>query len=411
MRTVLRLPDFQLLFAGLALSMAGDALMVLVFGIWVKHLTGSSGAAGLVTLAMALPYVLAGMGGRLVDRFRRRPFLIVVNLASALTLVPLYAVHGVRDVWIIYGVAALGGLSSVTNAAALAGLLKALLADELLASANGVLQTVKEGLRLGGPLAGAALFAALGGATVATVDALTFVAAALAIARMRLREDPPEPSRGHWRTELTAGLSHIRREPGLRRLVSACAIAFLVIGINESVFFALVDHGLHRPPEFVGVLASAQGLGSVAGGLAAAPLIGRAGDLAATAAGLALFGLGNSLCVLPSLPAVLAGKAVAGAGLALVVVGFATAIQRRTPGPLAGRVSLAAETLTSGPQTVSIAAGALLVTYVDYRLLIAVVVTGMFCAAAYLLPGARSSAPPLRGRRTLRARTGNGGRG
>jgi hypothetical protein len=65
MRAVLRLPDFRLLFAGLAASMVGDALMVLVYAIWVKRLTGSSGAAGLVTLFMALPYVVAPLGGRL----------------------------------------------------------------------------------------------------------------------------------------------------------------------------------------------------------------------------------------------------------------------------------------------------------------------------------------------------------
>jgi hypothetical protein len=56
MRAVLRLPDFRLLFAGLSASMVGDALMVLVYAIWVKSLTGSSGAAGLVTLFIALPY-------------------------------------------------------------------------------------------------------------------------------------------------------------------------------------------------------------------------------------------------------------------------------------------------------------------------------------------------------------------
>lgn len=43
MRAVLRLPAFRLLFAGLAASMVGDALLMLVYAIWVKSLTGSSG--------------------------------------------------------------------------------------------------------------------------------------------------------------------------------------------------------------------------------------------------------------------------------------------------------------------------------------------------------------------------------
>ncbi|MGH3376916.1 MAG: hypothetical protein ACRDP6_19480, partial [Actinoallomurus sp.] len=111
------------------------------------------------------------------------------------------------------------------------------------------------------------------------------------------------------------------------------------------------------------------------------------------AAGLAAFGLGDGLCALPWLPAILAGKAVAGAGLAVLVVGFTTTLQRRTPGPLVGRVSLAAETLVTGPQTVSIAAGALLVSVVDYRLMLLTVLTGMLGAAAYLWRGRRLTAP------------------
>jgi len=210
---------------------------------------------------------------------------------------------------------------------------------------------------------------------------------------MRLREEPPERPGPHWRRDLTAGLAHIRRETALRRIVVACAVAFLVIGFNESVFFAVLDHGLHRPPEFIGVLASAQGAGSIAGGLLVARLIGRAGEITATTIGLAAFGLGDGLCVLPWLPGVLAGKAVAGAGLAVLVVGFTTALQRRTPGPLVGRVSMTAETLTSGPQTVSIAAGALLVSAADYRLLLMAVTTGMLGAAAYLWHGRALTSP------------------
>jgi MFS family permease len=393
MRAVLRLPDFRLLFAGLAASMAGDALMLLVYAIWVKHLTGSSGAAGLVMLFVVVPYVVSPLGGRLVDRFRRRPFLVVVNLGSVAMMLPLFAVRTARDVWIVYMVAALNGVSSVANAAALNGLLKELLADGLLATANGTLQTVKEGLRLGGPLAGAALFASAGGAAVAAVDAVTFLAAALAIARMRLREAPPVNLHLPWRGQLVAGLAHIRGDAALRRMMIAGAVAFLVVGLNESVFFSVVDHGLHRPPEFIGVLSSAQGAGCVAGGLLAARLIASRGENAATALGLAAFGLGDAVCALPRLAAVLTGKAVAGVGLAVMVVGFTTALQRRTPGPLVGRVSMAAETLTSGPQTLSIAAGALLISAVDYRLLLMVVSAGMLGAAAYLWAGRRLSAP------------------
>lgn len=394
MRAVLRLPAFRLLFAGLAASMVGDALLMLVYAIWVKSLTGSNGAAGLVTLFMAVPYALAPLGGWLVDRFRRRPFLVVANLASALMLLPLFLVRDAADVWIIYMVAALYGISSVTIAAALSGLLKELLADELLADANGALQTVKEGLRLGGPLAGAALFATFGGAAVAAIDAVTFLIAAAAIARIQLREEPPVPSGLHWLSELTAGLTHIRKTAALRRMTVATAIGFLVIGINESVLFAVVGQGLHRPPAFIGVLASAQGVGAIAGGLLVARLARAVGDLAAISIGMAAFGLGDALCALPWLPVILMGKVIGGLGLTVMIVGFTTLIQRHTPRPLIGRVSTAAETLVSGPQTISIAAGAALVSVVDYRLLLAVVTAGMLSAATYLWSARQLTTPP-----------------
>jgi MFS family permease len=388
MRGVFGLPDFRLLFAGLATSMVGDALMLLVFGIWVKQLTGSSGAAGLVTLFIAVPYALGPLGGWLIDRFRRKPFLVVANLASVLIMLPLLTVHGARELWIIYLVAGLYGISSVCVASALNGLLKELLAGEVLGAGNGALQTVREGLRLGGPLAGAGLFGAFGGSTVAIIDALTFLVAALAIARMRLTEEPPERAVApHWLHEMTAGLTHIRTEPALRRMLMACALAFFVIGLNESVYYALIDKGLHRPPEFIGVLASAQGGGAIVGGLLVAWLMRRLGELATTALALFACGTGAGLCIVAQLAAVLIGKAIAGFGVAVVMVVFSTILQRRSPGRLVARVSAAAETLTSGPQSVSIAAGATLVSLVDYRFLLLIVVIGMLSSGGYLWAG------------------------
>lgn len=394
MRGPLSNPGFRLLFAGLAVSMVGDSLMLLVFAIWIKTLTDSNGAAGLVLLCVAVPAAASPLGGWVVDRVRRRHFLVCANAASALMLTPLFAVHDDRaDVWMIYMVAVLYGVSSVTIAAALNGLLKELLGDEELAAANSMLQTVKEGLRLGGPLVGAVLFAAVGGAAIAAIDAGSFVLAASVIAAMRLRERRPYGTRPVWREEVLAGLRHLLTEPVLRRAMTAGAMAFLVIGLVESVGFAIVDQGLHRAPAFIGVLASAQGAGCIAGGVAAAVIIRTLGELAATAMGLSAFGSGCALCIPATLLTVMAGKALAGFGIALATVALTTVIQRRTPEPLVGRASTAMESLTSGPQTLSLAAGAVLISLVDYRVLLVTIVAGMLPAAGYLWHGRRLTSP------------------
>lgn len=62
-------------------------------GIWVKSLTGSSGAAGLVAVCIYAPSLLRSVAGVVVDRVRRRPFLIVVNMASAVAVLPLLLVR------------------------------------------------------------------------------------------------------------------------------------------------------------------------------------------------------------------------------------------------------------------------------------------------------------------------------
>lgn len=393
MRALLRLPDFRLLFVGLAASMVGDSLMLLVSAIWVKTLTGSNSAAGLAMLFLNLPYVVAPFGGWLIDRFRRRRFLVVVNVGSSIMLLPLFAVRGADDVWLVYAVMTLYGLSMSVNSAALNGLIKELLTEELLARANGMLQTVKEGLRLGGPLAGAALFATFGGAAVTAIDAVSFLIAAGAVAAMRLREARPVRTRGQGVAEVTAGMRYIAGDAPLRRVMVAGMIATLVIGFTEAAFFAVVDQGLHRPPEFVAVLSSTQGVGAIAGGVAAARLVARLGELAATGVGLAAFGVGVAVCAVADLPVIVAGTCVTGFGLPVAIVGITTILQRRTPAPLMGRVSVAADALLNGPQTVSIAVGSMLVSLVDYRLLLVMVLLGTLAAAIHLWRGREATGP------------------
>ena len=74
----------------------------------------------------------------------------------------LLFVHGRAELWLIYLVAFLYGLVYTFLSAGQSALLKVMLPDELIGDARGVLTTVREGLRLVGPLTGAGLFAVAG---------------------------------------------------------------------------------------------------------------------------------------------------------------------------------------------------------------------------------------------------------
>lgn len=384
LRTTFSRPGFTRLFAGMTTSMFGDSVMLLVLSMWVKSLTGSNAAAGLTFLWMTLPAFFAPLIGVAVDRIRPRPLLVWGSVASALAVLPLTLVRDAGDVWVIWSVAFLYGVSFVVLPAALNGLLKELVPEDQLVEANSSLQTVKEGFRLVGPIAGAALFATIGGWAVALVDAASFLAAAAIIATIPVHEEHRVRVAQHWRAEITAGVRHLWCDRILRHTLVAFGLMLLVLGFTEASIYAVVDV-FGQPVEFVSVIVTVQGVGAVLGGLTATWWVRRLGEVGTVAVGLIV--LAVSLGVVATthdLVILLADVPFLGYSIPLLIVAFLTLVQRRTPLALIGRVSTSVEVVMGTPQTLSLAAGALLVSILDYHVIFAVmaVVTGL--AAVYL---------------------------
>lgn len=387
-------PRFRRLLAGQSLSSFGDTALYLMLGVWAKELTGSNSAAGGVFLALALPALLGPFSGHLADRVRRRPLLITTNAVAGVVVLSLLAVHGRGQLWILYAVAFAYGLASGILGSASAGLRKTMLGDEQAASANAMLQTVSQGLRVGAPLVGTAMFVAFGGGSVAILDSLTFVGAIVALLSIKL--DEPRPSEtsqqpdqakrsGSFLADVTAGFRHIRSVPLLFQITVVTACGFAVTGFTETAVFAVIDQGLHRSPAFFGVLNSAQGVASVFGGIAVPMLLRRLGEARVVGLALACFGAASLLYISHSVVLCLLASASDGVGLVWLIVGLGTAAQVHTPSFLQGRVNAAWSMLVVTPQTCSIAAGAWLIALVDYRILLLVIVVVMAVCAATLL--------------------------
>ena len=385
MRALLRIRNARVFVAGWTLSVFGDWAMFIVLGVWTKDLTGSNSAAGLVFFALSVPSLLSPFGGLVVDRLPRRPLLLAIHATEAVLVLGLLFVHDRGDVWIIYAVTVFYGAATAFGGSARSALLTVMLPRELLAEANGVLQTVREGLRLFAPLVGALIYASIGGGAVAVLDSATFGAVVVALLLIRVDEPRFERQEHHFGAELLAGVRHVFRTLPLRQIVVATGLCLLVVGFSETVIFAVLDQGLHRPASFFGVISSVQGAGAIVGGVTAARVMRRVGDVRLVGCGMALFALGGISFVSHSLALVLAGVSVAGAGLAWLIVGYATAIQLRTPLRLQGRVLSASDMIVSTPQTVSIALGAVLVSLFDYRLLVGVMALVVVACSAYLL--------------------------
>jgi Na+/melibiose symporter-like transporter len=255
----------------------------------------------------------------------------------------------------------------------------------MLGDATGFLSTVREGLRLVAPLLGAGLFAAAGGHVVAIVDSATFAVAAITVLRTRVVEPPPAPRPSRLLTEASAGLTHIRRDATLLRLVVTFALAASVLGFGETTGIAAITDGLHESATWIGVTQSVMGVGALVGGATLAPAMRRWGEVRVAAVGLVAFAVGSACYLVPSLAAVVVTRAIAGFGLPWAVGAFNTALLRRTPSTLQGRVSATAEMTFALPQTLSIAVGAGLVAAVGFRPLVVAEAVVILAAGGWLL--------------------------
>jgi len=381
---VLRDRNAGLSLAGIVVSGFGSSALWLASGVWVKDLTGSNGLAALCVLALWAPSLIGPLLGTLADRTRRKPLMIATNLALAALLLTLFAVDSPRGLWLLYTVLFLYGAADIVTDAAESALVSAAVDKSLLGDFNGLRMTANEGMKLVAPLAGAGLYAAYGGASVAFLDAVTFVLATGLYACLRVRETQPVPEATGWRAQTAEGARHLWAHPRLRPLVLAGGSTMLFAGLTGAMIYAVVE-GLGHSPAFAGVLYAVQGAGSVAIGLLSGPVLRRLGERRFAACGIALTAVAVALRAVPSDPVALACSAASGVGLPCVLIAALTAVQRETPGALLGRTTATANTLMFAPNAIGLAVGAGLVELTDYRPLLVALGVGLLVTAAPLL--------------------------
>lgn len=393
-RQALAVPAFRRLSAAWVFSNFADSALYLTAAVWMKHLTGSDAAAGLVFACLGLPALLAPVTGWLADHLPRRGLLVAANAGSAAVVLPLLLISDAALAWLIYPVMFLYGTGSYLTAAAQSGLLKDLLEPRLLAPGNGLLTSIDQGLRIVSPLLGAGLFALWGMAPIVVLTVCCFAVSALILAGLPAPavQAAPESRPGFW-TESMAGAVFLARHRVLRTATLAIVILVCGAGALNVTEFAAVDQGAGLPPEFISVLASVQGVFAIIGGLSAAAVIRRTGLSGCLRIGIAVFAVGIPLLATASVPLFFLAVALAGTGVSLAVVSFNTLRQSETPSSLQGRTAAATHVMINLPQVASSALAAVLISVVDYRAL--TIAASVMCLAALLpLLARRRPAPP-----------------
>lgn len=344
----------------------GTSALWLASGVWVKGLTGSDGLAALCMLAMWLPTLAGPVLGTLADRHRRRPLLVTLSLCMAALLLTLCAVDAPSELWLLYAVLFVYGAAGTVHDAAESALVAGAVDRSLLGDFNGLRMTANEGMKLLAPLAGAGLYTAYGGPGVAVLDAASFLAAALVYVSLRVREERPEPAREGGRSATAEGVRHLWGDPALRPLVLAGGVTMLCAGVSGALTYAVVED-LGHSPAYAGVLYAVQGAGSVTVGLLSGPGLRRLGARRFAGYGIGLLAVAVALRAVPYDPVAWACAAAIGVGLPAALIAVLTEVQRRTPGPLLGRVTATANALVFTPNVIGLAAGAGLVELIGHR--------------------------------------------
>lgn len=191
----------------------------------VYQSTHSAQAVGLFLFAYTAPVLLGGfLIGPLLDRYDRRTIMLVDSLirGTVVATIPVLSAAGHLALWQVYGVAAVYGLLKMITLAGGPALVPALVPPGSLATAN-ALETLGFTVSgVAGPSVAGLLIGVIGAPNVVAVDAVSYGAFALALARIGVAATPagPRTTRTYrWRDAVAL----LRHNAILRSTTRSCA--------------------------------------------------------------------------------------------------------------------------------------------------------------------------------------------
>lgn len=374
-------------------------LAVPLLAVAVLH--ASAAEVGLLGAARWVPFLLLALPlGVLVDRCRRRPVLVVADVARAgLTVVVVVAAFsGSLTLPGLVVLVVLLGAFTVAFEVSYQSYLPTVAGREHLEAANGRLQATASAAEIGGPGLGGLLIQALSAPWALLAHAVTYAVSASALLGIRAPERRPEPSGRGVVADLRDGLRFVRRDRYLVSLVGFAGIYNLFAQWILVLFTVHAVRELGLTAGYLGLVFSLGAVGAVLGAAAAPASVRRFG------AGPVMVGCATAECVaLAALPLVdvswtvpviigvlVTVFAVNGAGTALSSVVALTLRQLRTPDDLLGRVNATMRWLSYGVIAIGAAVGGVVGEALGTRAGIALGCVGILLTVVWV------SASPLR---------------
>jgi len=235
---VLSLREFRLVFGAAVVSLLGDAVVPVALAFAVLDLTGSATDLGIVLAAGTLALVCSLLlGGVVADRLGQRTVMIAADVLRMLaqTAIGVLLIKGEANVLALAASqAALGAATGFFNPAS-SGLIPAV-SGEHLQQANALRGMAMAAGSIAGPALAGLLVVTVGPGPGLLIDAGSYAASALLLARMRPATQVQAWSRRRFLVDLREGLTELRSRTWAWSIIVAASfvntigVAFPVLG-------------------------------------------------------------------------------------------------------------------------------------------------------------------------------------
>lgn len=390
-----RSPDFLKLWFGQTVSVLGShitggGLPLLA----VINLGASPFQMGLLQAIGSAPVLVFSLvAGVWVDRARRRPLMIAADLGRALLLlsIPLAALLGHLNIWLIYLILALTGSLTVLFNTAYRSYLPSLVGQENIVEGNSKLSLSESAAEIAGPGLTGLLVQTITAPFAILLDAFSFLVSVFSLGFIRKPEPPlvQVETQQSMLQEAREGIQTVFRQPILRALTVADATNSF-FGNFIGVLYALYSiRILQITPAAMGLTIGIGGISSLIGALLAARALRRLrlGHILLGAIWIdVLFSFMIPLAA--SFPPL---------GLALLIasqtgdifgtIAFITALSLRqsiTPGRLLGRVNASMELLVAGIGPLGALVGGLLGSVLGIQTTLFIAVFGRLLSGLWI---------------------------
>ncbi len=334
--------DFGTYVAGISISLIGTWMQRIGVGWLAWKLSHSGAVLGLAAFADLFPTVLIGpFGGALADRLDRLRLIKItqmLGLVQAATLFALTASGLISVPWLLTLVLLGGAAAGVEQPARLA-LVPSLVPRSDLATAVAINAIVFNTARFIGPALAGLAIVWVGVGTVFALNALSFIAFLVALARLRLAPSARPRRAPPVLTAVGEGLRYTAGHAGIGPIL----LLHVVLSVGARPFFELLpgfaDEVFGRGAPGLATLSSTVGIGAIVGGLWLAQRSDQsrlAQVVLVNSLLIALSALGFALSTW--FPAAIACVAVAGFAMVATGVGTQTLIQTAVEDEMRGRV-------------------------------------------------------------------------